>query len=241
MAVACAVASLLWIATKEQAFSVARHRIASDWFHNWSFARWALAGYLTSGISVHVMPWIVLYFHGKGPTGLLAAAWSLGGMANLFVNGIDSFLAPKAARAFIDGGTCELRRVLRWANTLFLVTVGLMLLVFLAAQNEIVAVTYGEQYSAIIPIVAMFIMSVLIRSLGMVAGNGLWALERPRANFVANVWAVIVAVGSALVLVPGLNLVGAALATLAGAVVGTALRGVFLRRSLNVAFAKEQS
>jgi O-antigen/teichoic acid export membrane protein len=232
MATACAIASLGWFATKDQAFVVSWKRLSGDWRHNWTFARWTFASHVIGSAGVYIMPWIVVFLDGEATTGILAASSSLAGLANLFVCGIDNVVTPKAARAYIDDGASGLGRVLRWAAALYIVTIGSILAIFLAVDEEIIALTYGPSYSGIGAIIAIFILSVLVRGLGMVAANGLWALEHPKANFFADVCIMVTTLGLAAVLVNSLGVLGAAIATLVGAAVGTGVKFMSLRRSL---------
>jgi O-antigen/teichoic acid export membrane protein len=73
---------------------------------------------------------------------------------------------------------------------------------------------------------------MLVGSLGITAGNGLWAMERPAANFAADVCTFAATIGSAIVLVGPLGILGAAMAILAGSSAGTLVRFFTLSRLL---------
>lgn len=178
-----------------------------------------------------------VFFHGEAATGTLAACWSLVGLANLFVNGIENFLTPKPARAYIEGGIGELSRILRWANGMCVLVVGLICLTFLVGGGQLVVLVFGAKYAGTWLIVLIFALSVLVRSLG-IAGNGLWALEHPEANFVADVCTLISTLGLAVCLIPLMSVLGAAVATLVGATVGTIMRCLSLRHILHSSTGK---
>ena len=74
-------------------------------------------------------------------------------------------------------------------------------------------------------------VGALLSSLSVVAGNGLWAIDRARSNFIAD---IICSIGMLLVaafLVAPLGALGAALATLVGNAAATIVRVVILMRA----------
>ena len=75
---------------------------------------------------------------------------------------------------------------------------------------------YGPQFAGTGWIIGVLSLSVLANSLGVTAGNGLWAMERPQANFVADLFSLGVVIVATISLVPLLGPLGAALATLCG-------------------------
>src|SRR5262249_28084245 len=129
---ACAVAFLGWLLARVEPLRFARASFVADWRHNWALARWAVPGQLAGSSSVYVMPWILTRYHGVKETGLLAAASTLVGAANIFVVGINNLLTPKAARAYAEGGAAGLRRVMGMAALVFGVVLGGFTLVAVA-------------------------------------------------------------------------------------------------------------
>jgi O-antigen/teichoic acid export membrane protein len=73
-------------------------------------------------------------------------------------------------------------------------------------------------------------LALLANSLGMVAGNGLWAMERPSANFGADVAAMIMTVIATITLVPTWGAAGAAASLCVGNTTGTLIRIWQVRR-----------
>ena len=70
--------------------------------------------------------------------------------------------------------------------------------------------------------------------MGLTAGNGLWAIDRPKANLSANAYALAANLIIVACLMKPLGVFGAALAILGGNVVGAALRYRTLRRLLKI-------
>lgn len=229
---ACAVACVGWLLLRVEPLRVARTSLIEDWRHNWTFAKWAVAGQLTGSSAVYVMPWILMRYHGAAETGLLAAAATLVGAANIFVVGIGNFLTPKAARAFVEGGVAGLRRVLSMAALVFGAVLGSFALLAGVAGAPVVSLIYGEGYASAGPVVAALAACLLATSLAMTAGSGMYAIERTRLNFYCDLVSTIASLSAALVLVEPLGAFGAALSGLVGAVVSAVLKFALLWRLL---------
>jgi O-antigen/teichoic acid export membrane protein len=142
----------------------------------------------------------------------------------MFMQGLCNFLSPKAARAFAHGGLAELQSVLRRTALLFAVSLGGICLVGFTLGEQIAVLVYGEQFAGTGWIIGILALSVLANSMGVTAGNGLWAMERPSANFVADLFSLGVVIVATVTLVPLYGPLGAALATLCGTSSDAAVR-----------------
>jgi O-antigen/teichoic acid export membrane protein len=232
---ACAAACLGWFVAGRPALAFEPARLGEDWRHNWAFGRWSLASFLVGSTTPYLMPWVVALTHGEAATGLLAACTTLVNCAGTYVTGVANLLTPRAARAYAHGGPSELARLLRGTALLFAVTLGAFCLAVFAAGDLPATLVYGDRYSGTAGVLALLSVAMLAGSLSVTAGNGLWALERPRANFAADVCTAALTAGGALALVPPLGPLGAALATLAGSAGGAAVRWWRLRQLLREA------
>jgi O-antigen/teichoic acid export membrane protein len=221
-----------WIALKKRQLVLAPAEVVSDFLHNWVFARWALASQLLACTTPYVMPWVVAWTHGEAETGTLGACSTLVGLSNMFMMGLCNFLSPQAARAFAQGGLAELQSVLWKTAALFVSTLGLVVIVGFTLGEQIAVLVYGEQFGGTGWIIGILSLSVLANSLGVTAGNGLWAMERPSANFVADLISVGVVIVATIMLVPAFGPLGAALATLAGTSSDAAVRLIVLRTTM---------
>ena len=74
------------------------------------------------------------------------------------------------------------------------------------------------------PLRTVLAFGLLASSLGVTAGNGLWAIERPQASFAADVCTLAVTLTAAFFLVYPLGAMGVAVAMLAGITAGTIVR-----------------
>jgi O-antigen/teichoic acid export membrane protein len=221
-----------WFALKQRRLVLRPAEVVSDFLHNWVFARWALASQLLACTTPYVMPWVVAFTHGEAQTGTLGACSTLVGLSNMFMMGLCNFLSPQAARAFAHGGLTELQSVLWKTAALFVGSLGLVVILGFTLGEQIATLVYGEQFGGTGWIIGVLSLSVLANSLGVTAGNGLWAMERPSANFVADLFSVGVVIVATITLVPWLGPLGAALATLAGTSSDAVVRLLVLRATM---------
>jgi len=239
IAVSSGMAAIGWLATSTRNMIACLPFAVRDWLHNWRFARWALASQLLSSTTPYVMPWVIAVTHGEAQTGLLGACSTLVGFPNMFLMGLCNFLSPRTAQAYAHGGLAELRAVLWKTAKLFVVTLsGITATAFLFGE-QITLLVYGPQFAGAGLIIGVLSLSVLANSIGVVAGNGLWAIERPSASFAADVCSLIVVILAALVCVPLFGPLGAALATLAGTASDAAVRVFILRLAMKELAMKE--
>jgi O-antigen/teichoic acid export membrane protein len=115
---------------------------------------------------------------------------------------------------------------------LFCATLGGVAAAAFLFGEQIARLVYGPQFAGAGVIIGVLSLSVLANSIGVVAGNGLWAIERPSASFAADVCSLVVVILAALVFVPLFGPLGAAIATLAGTASDAAVRLVILRLSM---------
>lgn len=230
---ACGLAAMAWYALAEKpAVSFRRDRVKGDWKHNWGFSRWALKSYLIGNTTPQIMPWIVGLAAGTAATGVLGACVTLVGVSNIFILGVANLLTPRAALAASEGGGPELIRVLSRAALLVGLALGSFCL-FVAATGDLLAVlAYREQYQGTGMILLFLALAMLMSGLGMIAGNGLWAIDRPRANFFGDLCGFSVTLLAAVLLVAPWGALGAAAAALLGASTATVVRGLMLFRFL---------
>ncbi len=239
IAVASGVAAVGWLATSTRSMIAGLPQAARDWIHNWRFARWALASQLLSSTTPYVMPWVIAVTHGEAQTGLLGACSTLVGFPNMFLLGLCNFLSPRTTQAYAQGGLAELRSVLWKTSLLFGATLGGLAAIAFLIGEQVAQLVYGPQFAGAGLIIGVLSLSVLANSVGVVAGNGLWAIERPSASFAADLCSLIVVILATFICVPLFGPLGAALATLSGTASDAAVRSVILWLSMNELAAKE--
>ena len=205
-------------------------RVRVDWFENWSFAKWALCGQLSSRAAGYIMPWVIASLYGEAATGVFAACVTLINMAGTFVTGMSNSLTPRAAQAYVRGGVGELQGVLSKTCLIFALTIGAFFVMMLAAGGTLAGLVYGAGFAGTGPLLAVLAFGMLANSLGLTAGNGLWALDRAKANFLADIANLIVTFGVLLGLSGSWGILGAATAMTAGFIAGAVVRWLILLR-----------
>jgi O-antigen/teichoic acid export membrane protein len=220
---ACAAVCAGWFALARPPLRLTAGRIFADWRDHWTFGKWALAGQL-AGLCFYILPWVLAAVRGQAATGVFAVCNTLVGPANLFVVGTNNFVMPKAAHAFASGGARDLAAVLRSTLLLFVVVLGTFCAVAWFAGDIVAWICFGNRYLGSGTLIAVLALATFTDALGITAASGLWALDRPAANFTGDLLQLAVTLGVAVALVVPLGAMGIAIALLAGRAAGAALR-----------------
>ena len=228
---ASAMAMTMWLLTNRQPMRFQMDRFLPDWRENWNFGKWALAGQLT-GLAFYILPWLLAITHGEADTGMFGACNALVGLANLFVIGLCNFLTPKSAQAFAREGAVGLGRSLRKTMIVFISSLGLFSVFVAVFGNNLALIVYGAKYQGAGPLIAVLSVATLLDALGLTANNGLWAIDRPAANFPPDIAQLVVTLGTALWLVFPLGPLGIAIAMVLGRTAGALFRWITLRGSM---------
>jgi O-antigen/teichoic acid export membrane protein len=232
MGAACALAAVLWYVLDPPRVRFVFERLIPDWRNNWAFGKWALRSFLVGSTTPQVMLWIVSVAVGAAATGVLGACTTLVGVTNVLLLGVSNVLTPQAAHAYATGGAAELRRVLCVAAAVLFGPLCAFCVLILLTGDWLTVFVFGPSYAGTGQTLFILALSMLMVSMGTVAGNGLWAIDQPRLNFVADVCCMVVTLGTAALLVSRLGVRGAALATLAGAFSASIVRAMTLLRCL---------
>ena len=233
IAAGCLLAIAGWFFWMPVKIRVSLPRIQHDWRENWVFGRWALASQLVASAGLYIMPWVVAAVDGEEATGLFAAGGTIVGIANMFVLGMANYLTPKAARAYATGGVPALERILKMLALLFSVTLGGFALAAALIGDFAAGLVYGKEFAAAGNVIAVLALGMWTNALAITAGNGLWAVGKPEANFRADVVSFVVTVAATAILVPLFSTVGAAASLLAGGGTSMVVRYAILRSVLN--------
>lgn len=232
LGITCTTAALVWFQRHRSDFKFSRRAIQIDATRNWRFGRWALATHLAGTSTPYIMPWILFSMHGEAATGTLAACSVIVGVANIMLAGMGDFLAPRAAAAFAKGGKTELAAILKKMMVFITIAIGTVCAIAFGAGEMVIHVLYDGRFPEAGQLVGLLTLSVLANALGSLAGNGLWAIDRPRANFVADITTLVIAILCASLLVRPYAAFGAATATLLASAGGAAVRFVIFRTQL---------
>ncbi len=102
----------------------------------------------------------------------------------------------------------------------------------LVSGDFLLVLVYGSRYAGHGAAIGVLAVSVMVLSMGLTGGIGLWAIDRPKANLPADLATLVATLTVVCCLVQPLGVLGAALADLAGNVIGALVRLAVLRRLL---------
>jgi len=225
---ACALAAVVWLLIDRPRLEFSAERCQSDWKHNWAFGKWALRGHLLNSTTPYLMIWLVNVAVSPAAAGLLGACTSLIGITRVIQAGVSNVLTTQASCAFTSGGWSALRRLL-WRNTVFLaLTLGSACLLFIVTGDRLAVLVFGSLGRGSGPILIVLALGMLCSSFSVVVGNGLWAIDRARSNFFADIFCAAGMLGVAAVAVVPFGALGAALAVFAGNGLAMVVRLVIL-------------
>jgi O-antigen/teichoic acid export membrane protein len=218
---ACALPSGIWLYQARRYFVVRWEQVRPAIQQSWSLGKWLFASQMTLSVQAYSIHWFLAWALGTTATGLYAACLTVASFSNPLIMGLGNALAPRAARAFSEGGGTELRRIVVQTTLLLTAAMALFCGVVLFAGEDVMRLLYrGGQYQGHAHALGVLAMAMLAGALGMPPANGLAAIERPDLIFKTG----LLAVGLSGALLPGLVLgwgvTGAAYALLAGNVAG---------------------
>jgi O-antigen/teichoic acid export membrane protein len=208
-------------------------RFWADWRDNWGFSKWALQTYVLGNTTPQLMVWLISATIGAAATGVYGACSNLIGMGYVILCGVDNVLTPQAAHAYATGGPKELRRVLLIAGAFMALAMGGLCAFLLVTGDWLVVAAFGAQYHGTGPILITLALAAAMTALSNISGNGLWAIDQPRLNFLADVCGMTVTLIAAASLMFSFGALGAALAALAGATSAAVVRTLTVVRYLS--------
>lgn len=232
LGVACAAVVTVWLVATSREIEISKPHLKLHAVRNWRFGRWTLLAYLVGSTTPFIMPWVLAGFHSNEATGRLAAANALIGLSYMFVSGISNWLTAAAAREYRKHGSAALRSCLgRTMAILAAVLVPFLAFVWFGGE-WLVHFVFGDDFTGLGLVSFVIAAGVLVNAVNIVTGNGLWAVDRPQDGLTADAATLIVTVALAVIFVPGLSELGAALAMAGGQLTGALLRSTILLRVL---------
>lgn len=230
--IACGASVLIWLARSKDRIRVDRRIVGRHAVRNWRFARWTLATYLIGSTTPFIMPWVLTWFHGVDAFGLLAACNALIGLSYTFTTGVANWLTAGAAREFHRSGKPGLRAVIRSTSLLLLAGLVPFVIATWFFGGWALTLIYGAKMAGLGLVSFVIACGVMATAANIVAGNALWAIDRPQDGLMADVCVLASTFALAFWLVPPHGIMGAALATAIGVAVGAVVRTASLVAAL---------
>jgi O-antigen/teichoic acid export membrane protein len=226
MGVASAIVCVSWYLLRPEPFHVIWRQSWLDWCTNWLFGRWAMLSHAVGCAMTYVLPWLLVAMHDEAATGTLAACGKISALAGTFVVGVAHYLTPRAVESYARDGLPGLHRVLGATVGVFVAAVGAFCVLIFATGDTLLTALFGDEFAGAGAIVSVLSVAVLLNSLAVVAGNALWAIDRPQANLFGDIAALVATLAAAVGLVASWGALGAAVAILVGGGVGAIVRGM---------------
>ena len=129
------------------------------WSHNWRFGRWITGGNIASWISVEFYPILTAGLISFAAAGAYRALQNLVAPIHTLLRAIDTYLTPRAARAYKERGINALTRILKMTYLVSGIPVLGLLLLAVLFPTPLLNLLYGEtylEYSAGIVLMALY-------------------------------------------------------------------------------------
>jgi O-antigen/teichoic acid export membrane protein len=225
LGIASAAGAGLWFLIQNVPFSLSAAKWRADWVTNWVFGRWTLASMLVSnGATLLLMPWALAFAKGEAVTGEFAAATGVAGVTNLFVNGFGNFLGPHFAKVYAHEGRAGLAKAIVVPTILFGVGLGGATVAAIFLAEPVAQVLFSGKYPGVGRPIAYLFGNSWMLGLGIVASASLYAMHRPRANFLSDCVNLVAAVVAMILLIEPWGATGAAASYLTGTIFGSSTR-----------------
>jgi O-antigen/teichoic acid export membrane protein len=160
----------------------------------------------------------------EATVGRYSSCQTLVGLGNMILVGVSNYLHPKSAEAQARGGPRQLRRVLLRNAALLLTMLGTLCLLVAVTEDLIPTVVFGPQFEGLGATLLYLTLALTAGALGMVAGNGIWAINCPAWNLVADATALGVTVVTGYLWIPSQLALGAARSVWVGALSAALVR-----------------
>jgi O-antigen/teichoic acid export membrane protein len=228
LAVANALGIGFWAWRREIDYQVRISQIRPDWRANWQFGRWAVWTFILGSCVPFFIPWLVAGLRDATVAGQYGACQTLVGVSNMLILGMGNFLNPVSARAFADRGTDGLRRALAKGSMYFIASIAAFAAILLVAGEPLANLLFDNKYPGLGWPLFLLASAQLLAALGVVAGNGLWAINQPRQNIPADFTLMVVTLSAALLVIPRFGVLGATTAVLIGSLAAGVVRWLVL-------------
>ena len=224
----CVLAIGYWYFRFGPSIQFDRKRLAEDLKLNWTFGKWAVSGVFVGSLPTFLLPWLLLAAAGADGTGLLGAAMTLVGVANIFNTGMLNYLTPKAALVYVEEGKPGLRQLMVQMYLLFLVAIGIFVALMATFGDWIAVNVFSDDFTGLQTVLTLLAVSKLFEGFSHTASGGLFAMERIKENFWIDVVLMVITITAALLLIQPHGVLGVAWTTLIGSVTGAILRSILL-------------
>jgi O-antigen/teichoic acid export membrane protein len=217
-----------WLTLRWGAVRPGTRLYGRDLTRNWRFAKWVLGSCILSLFARYLYPWVLAAFHGTSVTGLWAACAAIVALGNPVVLGLGNHVLPNISTVYASSGTAAMRRQVNRSSLQFAAFLMPIVLILAVWGERIVTGVYGKAYGSSAAIVLLLAVNMLISSLMFPYSQGLFSLERAKADTLVNVVTVALLFTIGIAAIKSYAALGAAAALLVTSGVTALIRvGVF--------------
>ncbi len=220
---AYAIIISIWLVQQRRAFSVCREEVYVDFLKNWALGRWLAASQISTIAAAHSLPWIIAFALNESQAGIYFGCATLVRIGAPLLVAIQNVLVPRSAVAFAESGLKGLQHVVKRTTVGFVVSMGGVATLLAFGGDFLVQLFLGADYGGQQTVIALLALNELAFASTLGAASGLTVLERSDLLFRSHLAGILVTVATALALIGEYGLLGAAVAQLAGTVVGSVI------------------
>ncbi|MBA3687192.1 MAG: oligosaccharide flippase family protein [Planctomycetes bacterium] len=206
---------------------------------HWEFGRWGLGASLALWSASQLYPFLVAGFLGLREVALLNGAMRLLGLANVLMQGIESYATPRLRRQLLTTDLRSYRSAWSGFATLGCLLVTPLMVAAMVWPEAILHATLGSEFVDGAQVLRIVAATQLFGFLARLATVGLNALKEARPGFLGQVVCAVVTVAVGPLAVSRYGLDGAAWALLGNALINCIVVGVafwlVLRRKAGLA------
>jgi O-antigen/teichoic acid export membrane protein len=181
-----------------------------------SFWKWAVLSHVAYSGYNYANMFILSAFSGSAGAAIYSATRNLAQPLVILQTAIDNIDKPRASRALFDGGFPSMARSL-WDTAKLLIVLGLAYSIVMAlAAPAVLHIFYAGKYDSYVIEVILWLGGSLLLLVGQPLESGLYILKRPDLLFQGRLWATVVSIIAALLLIPSYGVRGALVAFMVG-------------------------
>lgn len=169
---------------------------------NVRYGRWVAGENICSTLTMYFSSWYLTWRLDESSAGVFFACFTVVMLANPFLLGISSIMAPRAAQGFNSDGYPGLFKVLLKLGAVLMLVMSLISVMLWFAGDRLTTVLFPAEYAGyfdrylggINQITAVLGLALPAMGLSYTSAFGLLAAHRPRDNFIAAAIGVVVLV-----------------------------------------------
>lgn len=166
--------------------------LRQTWRRNWDFGKWVLGGTLANWVAVEFYPVLTAGMISFAAAGAYRALQNLVAPIHLLLRAIDTFLTPRAARQFDQGGKSALFRTIRLVYLISGIPILGVLGLAMLFPAQILHLLYGETYVEFAGGVTLMAIFYALWFAYWPMQTALKAARFSRPIFIANLAAIVI-------------------------------------------------